>query len=314
MEYRTWRISLTKSLQIILIILAVVILSTNSFSQSISDTSQINRKKLRGVIAAEGITAAASLSGLYVTWYSRYPHTSFHFFNDNGEWLQMDKLGHATTAYFISRTTYNLLRWPGVSSKKAAWYGGATGFAYLAIVELLDGSSAEWGFSPGDFAANTIGAVAFTGQQLTWDEQRILLKWSWHETQYPHYRPNMLGSNLPERMLKDYNGQTYWLSVNVHSFLQDDSKFPKWLNVALGYSADGMLGGNSNLTKINGNTLPSFGRTRQYFLSLDLDLTRVKTRSKTLNAIFNIIGVLKMPFPAIEYNSKNEWVLHGLYF
>jgi hypothetical protein len=50
------------------------------------------------------------------------------------------------------------------------------------------------------------------------------------------------------------------------------------------------------------------------FFSFDLDLTRIETRSKALNMIFNLIGVLKMPFPAIEYNSKNEWILHGIYF
>lgn len=305
---------MSKILYYIFLIFNGVAFTANSFAQTTTDTDLVNRKLLGGVIVAESAVALTSLGALSVSWYADYPRSSFHFFNDNKEWLQMDKLGHATSAYFISRTTFNLLRWPGVSSKKTAWYGGATGFGYLAMVELLDGFSAEWGFSPGDFAANTIGSVAFTGQQLAWNEQRILLKWSYHETRYPHYRPNVLGSNLPERMLKDYNGQTYWLSVNVHSFLQDDSKFPKWLNVSLGYSADGMLGGNSNPTEIYGNTLSSFERTRQYFLSLDLDLTRIKTRSKALNAIFNIIGVLKMPFPAIEYNSQNEWILHGLYF
>ncbi|MCX5720033.1 MAG: hypothetical protein NTV31_17530 [Bacteroidia bacterium] len=182
------------------------------------------------------------------------------------------------------------------------------------MVKLLNGFPAEWGASLGDITANTLGSAAFIGQQLAWDEQRILLKWSSHASKYAQYRPNTLGRNFPERILKDYNGQTNWLSVNVHSFLPDDSKFPKWLNVALGYSADGMLGGNSNPAEIDGNTMPSFERTRQYFFSLDLDLTRIETKSKALNMIFNLIGVLKIPFPAIEYNSKNECILHGIYF
>jgi hypothetical protein len=289
-------------------------LTTNSYAQNSGDTNLVNRKLLGGVIAFESITAVTSLSGLYVLWYADYPQSSFHFINDNKEWLQMDKIGHATTAYYISKTSYDLLRCPGVERKKAVWYGGVTGFAYLAVVELLDGFSAEWGASSGDLTANALGSAAFVGQQLAWDEQRILLKWSYHTSKYAQYRPNTLGRNFPERMLKDYNGQTYWLSVNVHSFLQDDSKFPKWLNVALGYSADGMLGANSNPAEIDGNTMPSFERSRKYFLSLDLDLTRIKTRSKALNMIFNLFGVLKIPFPAIEYNSKNEWILHGIYF
>jgi hypothetical protein len=61
-------------------------------------------------------------------------------------------------------------------------------------------------------------------------------KFSFHTTQY-QYRPNVLGSSLAEQMLKDYNGQTYWLSVNLHSFYKG-SKIPKWLNLAIGYGAN----------------------------------------------------------------------------
>jgi hypothetical protein len=46
--------------------------------------------------------------------------------------------------------------------------------------------------------------------------------------QYAQYRPNVLGSSLAEQILKDYNGQTYWLSVNLHSFYKG-SKIPNGL-------------------------------------------------------------------------------------
>jgi len=286
----------------------------NSFAQSSVDTSLVNRKMLGGIIAVESITAVTSLAGLSVLWYADYPHSSFHLFNDNKEWLQMDKVSHATAAYSIGKAGYNLLSWPGVEKKKAVWYGGTAGFIYLAAIEFMDGFSAEWGASLGDLTVNAIGSAAFISQQLAWEEQRVLLKWSYHNSKYAQYRPNTLGRNLPERMLKDYNGQTGWLSVNVHSFLADDSRFPKWLNVALGYGADGMLGGYSNPAEINGNILPSFERTRQYYLSFDLDLTRIETKSKALKNFFNLIGFIKVPFPALEYNQNNGWVLHSLYF
>jgi hypothetical protein len=62
----------------------------------------------------------------------------------------------------------------------------------------------------------------------------------------PDLRPNVLGENFLQQTLKDYNGQTYWLSINVASFLSDDTRFPKWLNVAVGYGADGLIGGTEN--------------------------------------------------------------------
>ena len=30
----------------------------------------------------------------------KYPKSKFHFINDNREWLQMDKFGHAMTSYY----------------------------------------------------------------------------------------------------------------------------------------------------------------------------------------------------------------------
>jgi hypothetical protein len=303
-----------KYIRYTLLFLTTIILTPGSYSQESGDTNVVNRKQLRGIIAFESITAVTTLVGLSVLWYAGYPQSSFHFINDNSEWLQMDKMGHATASYYIGKTGYELLRIPGVERKKAIWYGGATGFVYLGIVEIMDGFSAGWGASMGDVAANALGSAAFIGQQLGWDEQRILLKWSFHETQYARYNSAQLGNNFPERMIKDYNGQTYWLSGNIRSFLPKGSRFPGWLNIAVGYSADGMIGARYNPSEINGNPVPYFVRARQYFLAPDIDLTRIKTKSGFLKMLFNIFGVLKFPLPALEYNSEQGWVVHGVYF
>ena len=114
--------------------------------------------------------------------------------------------------------------------------------------------------------------------------------------------------------MKDYNGQTYWLSANIHSFLKKESRFPGWLNIALGYSGDGMIGARDNPSDINGVPIPVFTRTRQYFLAPDIDLTRIRTKSPFLKMVFNIFGVLKFPLPAIEYNSVQGFVFHPIYF
>ena len=145
----------------ILLTFTAFVLALNSPAQASSDTSQVNRKQLRNVIAFESATAVTTLVGLSVLWYADYPKSSFHFINDNDEWLQMDKLGHVTASYYIGRTGYELLRLPGVERKKAIWYGGATGFVYLGIVEIMDGFSAGWGASMGDVAANALGSAAF---------------------------------------------------------------------------------------------------------------------------------------------------------
>ncbi|MBN8696866.1 MAG: DUF2279 domain-containing protein [Bacteroidetes bacterium] len=255
--------------------------------------------------STEAVLYAGSLVGLNELWYKNYPRSSFHFFDDNREWLQMDKVGHATTSYYIGKVGIGMLKWCGVNRKKAIWYGGMLGSLYQSTIEILDGYSAEWGFSIGDFAANTAGSLLVVGQELAWDEQRITLKFSFQKSEYAVYRPNLLGKTTVENILKDYNGQTYWLSFNLASFMSKETRFPSWLNIAVGYGANGMTGGNFNPPYIdqNGDQVV-FDRYRQFYLSLDADLTRIKTKSKLLKTIFNTIGFIKIPAPSLEFNQR----------
>jgi hypothetical protein len=278
---------------------------------TIADT--LNKKKLALVVTTEASLYVGTMTGLYGLWYKNYPQSGFHFINDNGEWLQMDKCGHVTTSYYVGLIGYSTLRWAGVTEKKSIWYGGMTGLFYLSSVELLDGFSAEWGASAGDVAANTLGTVLFISQQLAWHEQRFVMKYSFHGSPYAQYNPDQLGSTFPQRMLKDYNGQTYWISANLSSLGLQQTRFPKWLNMAVGYGAEGMTGTSSNPDEINGNPVPYSERYRQYYISPDIDLSRIPVKSKTLKLILNTIGFIKIPMPAIEFN-KNGVRFHPLYF
>ena len=253
--------------------------SSDSIKQ---DTSGIRTGRLTGVLVAQGTLYVASLSGLYFAWYKDYPQSTFHLFNDNGEWMQVDKCGHAITSYYISQIGYSTYRWSGMKEKPSAWFGGLLGFAYMLNIEILDGFSSEWGFSLGDFTANTMGSIIFIGQQLAWHEQRFSLKYSFHQTKFAQYRPDLMGDNLIQQMIKDYNGHSYWISGNISSFLSEGSKFPKWLNVAMGYGAEGMTGAFNNSVDQNGQPIPQFPRYRKFFLSIDIDLTRIPTKSKVL--------------------------------
>ena len=313
MTYLTdfFRIMAIKSKRFVLAFL-VVILSIPSISQH--DSTEVNKKRLNFLLIGGAATYTVSMVGLYHLWYKDYPQSSFHFINDGDEWMGMDKLGHATTSYWVGRISYHSLKWAGVKEKHAVWYGGSAGFLFLTTIEIFDGFSAEWGATVGDLIANAAGAGLFIGQQLGWKEQRFILKFSYHPSEYAQYRPDVLGSTSVERILKDYNGQTYWLSGNIHSFLREESRFPKWLNVAIGYGAKGMLGGTENLPEYEDKPVPEYKRTSQYYLSLDVDLTRIPTRSKALKGLFTILGFIKIPLPTLEYNAEDQFIFHFLYF
>lgn len=304
-----------KSPAIVIAGLFFILFLQPSYGQDFLTPSDSLNKKRLNIVRYSGIGGTSVvLGGLSYLWYSDYDAVGFHFFDDSKEWLIMDKIGHGMTAYYGGAFGYKSLKWAGLSEKKSILYGGLYGWAFLLGTETLDGFSSGWGASPSDLIANTIGASMFIGQQLVWKEQRILLKFSYWPTSYAKYRPSQLGDSHWNRWLKDYNGQTYWLSANVHSFLKEESKFPKWINVAFGYSGDGMLGGSNN-PKFNeaGELLPEFEREREYFLSLDVDLRKIKTKNKILRTIFYTASFVKIPFPSIGY-SNNRLKFYYLHY
>ena len=130
---------------------------------------------------------------------------------------------------------------------------------------------------------------------------------------YAHYNPSQMGHSFTERMLKDYNGQTYWISGNLSSLGLQQTRIPKWLNIAVGYGAEGMTGANANPLEINGIPIPNSERYRQFYISPDIDLSRIPTKSKTLKLILKTVGFIKIPMPALEFN-KNGVKFHALYF
>lgn len=274
-------------------------------------SDSLNTKRQNTVIISEVVLASGTLVGLNQLWYADYPKSEFHFINDNSEWLQMDKAGHLFSSYHLGRFGAELLQWSGANKKKQLVYGAGLGFAFLTAVEVFDGFSAEWGASSGDIIANASGTALYVSQELIWKEQRITPKFSFHTTQYANQRPEVLGSSFAEQILKDYNGQTYWLSVNLYSFSKD-SKIPKWLNLALGYGGDGMITGNKE--NYSQNSSLNEQRFRQYYLSLDVDLTKIKTKSHFLKTIFSVLNTVKIPAPTIEIRQFNGIKWHLIYF
>jgi hypothetical protein len=210
---------------------------TQSINTFLKPSDSLSKSRIKGVVISETALASLALVGLNQLWYSDYPHSSFHTIDDSSEWLQMDKVGHLFSTYHLGSFGANSLKWTGADRNSQLLYGSTIGFAFLSVVEVFDGTSSQWGFSWSDMAANATGTSLYVSQELLWNEQRIVSKFSFHTTQYASVRPNVLGNSFSQQVLKDYNGQTYWLSANVHSFLKQ-SKIPKWLNVAVGYGAD----------------------------------------------------------------------------
>jgi uncharacterized protein YfiM (DUF2279 family) len=273
----------------------VLIIPFLSFHIQAQDSlARAHQKRLKIVIIGSGVAYTGSMIALSSVWYSQYDKQSFHFFNDAHEWKQMDKMGHLYSAFQLSSISSRTLQWSGVSKRKSDLAGTITSFAIMSSIEVLDGFSAGYGASASDLAANALGAGFYLGQQLIWNEVRIYPKFSFHRTSFAQQRPEALGSSLLEEIIKDYNGQTYWLSADMNKFL----RFPKWLNLAIGYGAQNMLYAN-DASNINQNLIPY----RQYYIGIDFDLTAIKSRSKLVNTLLYVANMVRLPAPALEISN-----------
>ena len=303
------------------------------FSLQMPDT--LHKKRFWISAGAGAVIYGAVSTTLWNSWYKNYDNSPFHFFDDRGEWENMDKAGHFFTTYYESRWLYNGARWTGMDNRKAAWTGVGIAYGLQLTIEIMDGFSEKWGFSLADVGMNTLGAGLFIGQEYLWEEQRIVMKVSSNWRKYPTdpiysvdggemttlqaRADNLYGTTIPQRFLKDYNAQIVWASANIHSFLPNKktTRFPKWLNVAVGYSAENMFAGYGyEFTGENDATFivdsEMYPRYNQAFLSLDVDLTRIPTKSRVLQTIFSVIGHFKIPAPTLEYSKPNGLKFHAI--
>jgi hypothetical protein len=303
--------------------------NANALNEDIAMDS-LNKNRLKLFVVTGSATYAVGSAGLYLSWYKDYPQGSFHFFNDANEWRYVDKAGHTFAAYAQTELIYKGLRWTGLGQNKALLYGALSGGLFQTTIEVMDGFSTTWGFSLSDFAANTVGIGAFVAQQKWWGEQRLRLKFSSFPKSYPQEvvlngqnialesrSQYLFGSSILEKVLKDYNHQTYWISANVNSFYKN-STLPHWLNLSIGYGANNMYGGFDNVWSDNGQEIRlstiDYQRYGQFYISLDADLSKINTSSKFIRTLLDFLNTLKIPFSTVEINTLGQVKFHILHF
>lgn len=224
-------------------------------------------------------------------WYAAAPRSRSHWFDDSRDWQQMDKAGHAFTAYQLSRIAYHLLVWAGMPPEKAHRYAALMGFSAISPIELLDSLATTHGASAYDLMANATGAALFTAQEQLAGKQLIHPKFWFTPSPYAALRPDKLGNHLGEQIIKDYNGQSYWLSLPL-PFLPMDYQ---WIRAAVGYNATGMVYGNPD------QNLRAGRRSRRHFLlSLDLELPIRLQQGKTGKIIGFLSEMFRLPLPVVR--------------
>lgn len=278
-----------------------ILFGQNFFTNS--DT--LNKRRFIGTTVTEALAWGGTIGGLSFVWYNDFEKSKLHTFNDYHEWQQMDKMGHMVTSWNFARFSGDMFEWSGLNHKKASLIGLTYSIGYTTTFELLDGFSADWGFSWYDVGFNSLGAVTYWSQEFLWNKQFCHFKFSAHPTELAQYRPNVLGSDFLSQTFKDYNGQTYWMSFNPFYWFHIDSKIPEWINLSVGYGIDNQLYGDGSVFVLqNGNTQQTFIPYRQYYLSFDIDFESLPVKKPWLKFICRAVNVFKLPFPAVEFSEQ----------
>ncbi len=301
--------------------------SQHTFKNFFEASDSLNNKRFYLATGFSALSYSSFSLGLYYAWYKKNELVKFHSFNDWNEWYQMDKMGHCYTTYLQNSLIYDGSRWIGMNRKNSILWGIGLSNLFQTTIEIMDGLNKKWGFSWSDIGANLTGNVAFVSQQLIWDEQKLLLKFSTHKNQSNYSDPiineridDLYSNRLIESLLKDYNGQTYWISFHpVKTFIDKSTFWPDYLNLAIGYGVNGLLGAHENSwTNTQGEKILldpiTYPRSRQYYLSLDINLKKIPVKNHFVKSLFSIINIVKIPAPALEFDSNNKLKFHPFYY
>lgn len=234
------------------------------------------------VVVAADVAVMTALSRL---WYSDYERTRFHWHDDFDNWAQQDKLGHLAASWHLARAFGAFGRWSGLSRRRAGLYGGLMSFAFESQIEVLDGFSEGWGASWADIAFNAAGA-AMGGMQAAYPELEVVtLKFSYHRS--PYYDE---GASLAGNLLKDYDGQSYWLVVRPADL--GVSGWPRWLGLTVGAGADGLA---------RALPTPEQPHRREWYVGPDLDLLRAVAWPRPwMRTAAEVLSFVRLPAPALQ--------------
>jgi hypothetical protein len=237
------------------------------------------------VLGALGAVYLGAGIGVHIyqrnAWWSDN-RTDFHFQSDWPYALWLDKIGHFYAATLLAHAFSVGLEASEFQSESAMIYGSIAALAFQYYVEIEDGFGAQWGFSPGDAIANTLGAGYALAQYYSPFLQNFQFKFSYYPSE--KMRKGIHEGNI----IDDYEGQKYWLSFRIKELIPGDISeiWPSFLNIAVGYGVsglDGIGGGN-----------------KEFYIAFDLEAQALPFYGNFGQFVKNTLNYFHLPMPGIR--------------
>jgi len=276
----------------------ILLYSVFIFFQTISaQTIQEDSLNTNRLLVVGGLSAGAFIYAYGIQnnmWWKGEPaHFHTNWTQDWNYALGSDKLGHFYFGNLVSTIYKDAFQWSGFSERNSFLYSGLFTLTYQTFLEIRDGFSQQYGFSWGDFAANSFGSL----YPFIQDSYPVLQNFNIKISYFPSQRFKN-GSNA--YIMDDYESTYHWLSIDVDKLLPNrwDKYFPDFINLALGHSVIGL----DNLKNAN----------HEFYFGIDWDLKAIQTKSELLNSLIEIINKYHLPAPTIKIYPNVVW--YGLKF
>ena len=179
---------------------------------------------------------SAELAVGVATWWNYEDNLqAFHFHDSDGwfdqgdTWGGADKLGHAYSAYTVSRGISFLYREAGMDESKSRLYGAIAGMAMVSLIDVGDGF-AQYGFSLQDVVANGVGS----GLAYLLDSNSLLDRLIDFRLEYSPTKEFLDGEIDPDPF-QDYSGMKFHLVLKASGIPAMDNHFLKYLELHAGY-------------------------------------------------------------------------------
>lgn len=258
--------------------------SLNSQDEFNPFRSKINYPVLAGMGAAFLGTGTAIHLYQQKAWWSDQ-RTEFHFQDDWGYALGIDKIGHAYGAMLIQHGISAGLEAANLEAEQCVWYGSLAALSFQTFIEIEDGFGPQWGFSPGDFYGDVFGSVYPILQYYVPFFKNIMFKASYWPKDLNKTNPN---SGQKHIIVDDYHGQKFWISARMKNLLPESvaEVWPEFLMLAVGMGVKNLDG--------------SGGGQREFYVALDFDAESISLYGGVWQFIKNTLNYLHFPLPGIR--------------
>lgn len=271
----------------------------------------VSKPKLLNIVALTGIFGAIFYGQHTIQQSDVWKETGpFHFMEDIQYALWVDKFGHIYGGYATSYLFTEAFITSGFGWELSNILGSVMGLGYMSYIEVLDGFSKGFGFSPTDYYANVLGAGFFLAQYYVPCLQNFNPK-------FMYVNPKWLGEkdrNPHESFIDNYSAQTFWLSINVQNLFGGvvARYVPEWLELSIGYAAYSLcyppLEGCD--PSVSEQVSPDAWGNRKIIISVDYNLVKLLPDGPPFwNWFKQNFKLFKLPAPAIEFGKTTKFYL-----